>query len=269
MRIVWGAAMSSRSVASFALVGCLFLACGGKVGGSPGSGSSGSSSGASSGGTSSGGTSSGGGSSSGVSSGGTSSSGVSSGSSSGSATCVDIQASSYDTSCNSVSDCFLMQVGTICDGTCACGNFAANVSGQAQYEQALSEVQLSDCFCPDAPIDCIGHQCTTAGAVGVDASAPPPDSGTCVDIDLSTYDTSCNVSSDCIEITAGTICSGSCACGGATINVADEGRYDAAISGIQTGACPCPAELPPSCVAGKCVFCGFGPNSPPGCPDAG
>jgi hypothetical protein len=70
---------------------------------------------------------------------------------------------------------------------------------------------------------------------------------------------------DCITITAGTICTGSCLCGGATINRDGQARYDAAISGIMTGLCPCAASPPPRCLGGTCVVCTGGPGDPPEC----
>src|SRR5208283_2561625 len=79
-----------------------------------------------------------------------------------------------------------------------------------------------------------------AGGDGGSGSA-----GGCVDVELSTYDLSCQEDSDCITISAGQICPGDCACGGATINVSGQARYQSAVSGIQTGVCGCPLENEP------------------------
>jgi hypothetical protein len=79
---------------------------------------------------------------------------------------------------------------------------------------------------------------------------------------------SCNVDSDCVEITSGTVCNGSCECGGSVINVDGQARYNQATAGIVPGACSCPAWGSPTCVQDKGVFC-LGPNLAPGCPDVG
>jgi hypothetical protein len=88
-----------------------------------------------------------------------------------------------------------------------------------------------------------------------DAGPPPPVIDGCVDIVLSTYDQSCQKSSDCIGITAGEVCTGGCACGGAVINVSEEARYNQAIAGIQSEGCPCPPPGMPTCVQGTCTTC--------------
>jgi hypothetical protein len=63
---------------------------------------------------------------------------------------------------------------------------------------------------------CGGKQLGGGGGSGGPGDAggvfTEPDGAVCVDIDLSTYDTSCNQASDCISITAGTICGGDCNC---------------------------------------------------------
>jgi hypothetical protein len=257
MQLVWLQVMSHRVLSASALVGCLLIACGGKA---FSGGSSSSSSGGSSGGSSS---------SSGSSSGGSSSGGSSSGgSSSGGGGCVDIDYATYDVSCNSVSDCFPIQVGQVCDGQCACGDYAANVSEQARYEAALSSLKLAACFCPATLLACVGHQCSVQGGTTADASAPP-DSGACVYVDLSTYEQSCKTDADCTEITAGTLCPGNCFCGGSAINVSGDSRYGEQVASIQPGVCGCPAEGVPRCVGGTCTICGPGNNQPPGCPDGG
>lgn len=242
----------------------LLAACSGKIE-TTGSGDGGSSSGSS--GSSSGG--------SGSSSGG-SGSGSSSGSSSGGGTCVDVVLSSYDTSCQTSSDCISITAGQICAGDCACGGATINASGQARYDAAISSIQLGECACPlEGTPQCLQSQCTICTGGPSDppecgtsvADAGPPDSGlVCVDIDLSTYDTSCETSSDCVGITSGEICTGSCECGGATINADGLNRYSAAISGIVAGGCPCFEPGTPTCVQKQCILCGLGQ---PGCPDGG
>ena len=82
-----------------------------------------------------------------------------------------------------------------------------------------------------------------------DASAPDG----CVDVDLSTYDQSCKTANDCVYVNAGLVCSGSCGCGNAFINVSGEARYDQAVGNIQFAACPC-TPLTPACNDGACSY---------------
>jgi hypothetical protein len=95
-----------------------------------------------------------------------------------------------------------------------------------------------------------------------------PDGAVCVDIALSSYDQSCSSTSDCVEITTGNICPGSCACGGTPVNKSGEAQYQAAISGIKLDDCPCASDGVPACVAGKCILCTFDGKTP-GCSDGG
>jgi hypothetical protein len=88
------------------------------------------------------------------------------------------------------------------------------------------------------------------------------DSGAdCVDLDLSTYDTSCVQTSDCIDVTGGEICPDSCFCGGSTVNISEETRYKTTLASTpfleqaQTNFCGCPFFGSPTCVAGQCVMC--------------
>lgn len=231
-----------RTSAVVASVACLLLACSGKtLGGSPGG----------SGGGSSGGGSGGGG------------------------ACVDIDLSSYDVSCATAADCVSISAGEICPGTCTCGGAAINAAGQARYEQAISGVALGQCFCPEIPApQCIAGVCSAGGGTtttSVDASTTTTtaDAAACVDVDLSTYSESCSVDTDCVVVTSGNICTGSCACGGSVISASEQSRYDQAIQGIQTAECPCPSEGTPRCLGGTCTLCSFGPNQPPGCGDGG
>ena len=104
------------------------------------------------------------------------------------------------------------------------------------------------------------------------SSGPDGDSGGCVDIDLSSYDTSCQTDSDCIDVNAGTFCAGyTCACGGSTINIDGEARYNAAFYSIPAApGCSCPYLGNPRCVQARCVFCpapGLATTGPPGCTD--
>jgi hypothetical protein len=115
----------------------------------------------------------------------------------------------------------------------------------------------------------IGGSGGTSGTVGGagGSTGTGGDGGTCVDIALSDYDTSCTTASDCVEITAGTICTGGCECGGAAINIADQSKYDAAIASIKPGICGCPTFGMPACIKGTCTLCLSGTT--PGCGDGG
>jgi len=67
-------------------------------------------------------------------------------------TCGSIQASDYDQSCSTASDCVVVAEGDSCNGLfCVdCGNAAINVSAQAQYEANLNSIggQTGICPCP-------------------------------------------------------------------------------------------------------------------------
>lgn len=92
--------------------------------------------------------------------------------------------------------------------------------------------------------------------------------GSCVDIDLSTYDQSCSVDGDCILIAAGHLCPGACGCPAAPINAKEQARYEAAVAPAHLLACPCAFPGSPRCVQNKCTLCT--PNSTePGCSDGG
>jgi hypothetical protein len=126
----------------------------------------------------------------------------------------------------------------------------------------------SDTGLPDASLTESSDAAADGSTSVTDAGSPAADADGCVDIVLSTYDESCQEDSDCIGITAGEVCNGSCDCGGAVINVSGQARYEQAISGIVFADCPCIAGPIPTCVQGTCTRCGLGAN-PPGCPDGG
>ncbi len=196
--------------------------------------------------------------------------------------CVDIHESGYDRSCQHNTDCIAIASGPICSGyTCVCpGGAAINVSEQARYQSELSSVRPGTgplCSCPvSARPECLGGVCTmcrgllsdppACGSTVVDAGQ---DGSACVDVDLATYDQSCQSASDCMGITAGVLCPRACTCGGAAVNVAERLRYQTTVARLGTLACPCAAPAPIACVQNRCTVCGFGPNQPAGCPDGG
>jgi hypothetical protein len=202
--------------------------------------------------------------------------------------CVNVDLSAYDTSCIQNTDCISVNVGQVCSGTCLCGGGGAiSASAQPEYKAALSSIQTNDtCPCPPArPVACVAGQCTQqcnfnpndpfdcpggdseggleAAVMVVSEGGGPEDSSVCVDVDISTYDTSCSQDSDCIGISGGEICPRStCFCGGSAVNVLEQSRYQAAISSIVVAdeqappfVCACPPVGIPVCAAGRCTLC--------------
>jgi hypothetical protein len=96
-----------------------------------------------------------------------------------------------------------------------------------------------------------------------------PDGAMCVTVDAASYDDTCVQDTDCVFITTGQLCTGSCGCGDTPINVSGLAGYQAATSSVLTGDCPCPDPGTPRCLTNRCTACGFGPNEPAGCEDAG
>ena len=117
---------------------------------------------------------------------------------------------------------------------------------------------------------------TDAAPADAGGDAESGDAAFCVTIDPSTYDTSCQLDTDCINVTLGPICAGyNCTCGGAAINADGQARYDAVIASVPPGPgprCQCPYFGRPRCVHAQCLYCpsSIGPMpAPPGCPDGG
>jgi hypothetical protein len=107
---------------------------------------------------------------------------------------------------------------------------------------------------------------SSSGYSGTSSGGGSGSSTTCVDINPAQFDQTCNQASDCFVITTGTICTGACLCGGSVaINVSGEPRYQAEVSAVATGLCPCPPELPPACSGHLCVACTGAPTDPPDC----
>jgi hypothetical protein len=108
---------------------------------------------------------------------------------------------------------------------------------------------------------CVGR---TEGAGDGGAGNDGGSASGCVDVPIADFDTSCVRDSDCVAVTTGDVCPGACLCGGATINVADQSRYEQMVQGVATGECNCPLEPVPQCVAGTCTVCPAGSRDP-GC----
>ena len=190
--------------------------------------------------------------------------------------CVDIEVVSSDLSCGSDRDCAVVRTGEVCSGQCSCGDTAVNATASARFQSDTASLTLEACPCAfPGEARCLGGQCTlcgpgpTAGCndagtiAAEDSGTGIVDGGTgtstadgskCVEIDLSTYDQSCNQASDCIRIQTGEVCSGQCACGGAPVNISEAARYEQATKGLASGLCNCPVELVPQCVGNRCVL---------------
>ncbi len=238
----------------FAVV--LLGACGGKTTGGTGGGE---------GGESSSGSSAPGGSGSGSS--------VGSATASGSGSCVDVTVPPSALTCESDSDCTIVATGQLCSTSCFCPlspvNNASAAGIRAQYPvqtggiacgclidgapRCLSGVCTLCSGGPDDPSGCNDGGISTGDDSGIVIGVPDASTGTCVEIDLSDYSTTCNTASDCISINTGSVCDGSCACGGSLINVSGQAAYEQAIAGITFAGCPCAEQLP-SCVNGECAF---------------
>jgi hypothetical protein len=212
--------MWHRAAVAASFAASLFLACGGRTDGA-GAGSS-------SGGSSSGGSSSGG------------------------PGCVDVDLTTYDTSCSVDSDCVWITSGEVCPGYCDCAADAPiNQDGLARYQQAVAGVPTSACHCSPRPFGprCVDHQCSAGGP----DAGPPADAGACVNIDPSAYDRSCKVDADCTSIRSGQVCSGQCDCGGdAPVSLTGEAQYESAVAGLLLQGCPCPAPAQVGCFSGTC-----------------
>jgi hypothetical protein len=87
--------------------------------------------------------------------------------------------------------------------------------------------------------------------------------GSCIEVPLSSFDTSCQKDTDCVEVTTGTLCLDGCLCGGSAINASSQAAWENDVMGLGSGtACPCPGSPPPVCVSGTCTLC---EDTPGGC----
>jgi len=244
--------LRAASAAAFFALG-LAVACGGsQLAGGPGSGSAGS------GGSGGGGSGGSGGSMSAPDG----------------ATCVDINLSSYDQSCNHDSDCVAVAGGgQFCDGYCDCDMATINQSAVAGYTSALSAVtQGPVCACPESGNPtCVDHVCQLCLDIGGGSTCrrdeAGADGGACVTFELSTAQT-CKKDSDCGLVGTGLLCNGSCGCGTTPANQEGVSAYNAATSQITFAGCPCAVAGEPTCVEGTCALCLPGGGTP-GCPDGG
>jgi hypothetical protein len=91
----------------------------------------------------------------------------------------------------------------------------------------------------------------------------------CVDIEVAPADVSCNSDSDCELGLTGHVCEGQCDCGDTPLNAAAAERNQSKTASLIFEGCPCADPGEPRCLGGQCTLCGFGPNEPAGCSDAG
>jgi len=118
---------------------------------------------------------------------------------------------------------------------------------------------------------------TVGGASGASGAGESNDGGTCVNVDLSSYDKSCRQDTDCVAVVSGPICSNSyCSCpgGDVAINVSGQPRFEATVSPVLSsipvgGRCSCGNARIPQCIAGVCTVCTGGPSDPLGCDSYG
>jgi|HubBroStandDraft_6_1064221.scaffolds.fasta_scaffold376225_1 hypothetical protein len=246
-------------------------ACGGRVLGGVGSEED---SGTGGGGGASGGGAGGGGFGGGGSGGG--------GGTGGGGRCIDLEVLPSDLSCGNDSDCELVGTGQFCNGQCSCGDTPVNAAAATRFQSETASLTLVACPCAfEGEPRCIGGQCTLCrfgtdqpgcnedGGITIiedggifisdggdfDTGISTGDGPTCVDIELSTYDQSCNQASDCILIPTGELCTGQCDCGGSPVNISEQSRFNQATSGIKFAGCSCPIEAVPQCAAdGVCVI---------------
>jgi len=204
--------------------------------------------------------------------------------------CVDFELGPSDLECASDGDCNTVRTGTICSGECSCGSTPVNMSGSDRFGSATSGLTLDACPCafPGEP-RCIGGQCAVCGfgpdqpagcadgGGAVDAGADvstTSDAGTCFDLDLSSLDTSCETSSDCVGAMSGELCStDNCRCNTSSISADAASAYDQLLAEVPAMAgpgpfCNCPAAWIPTCIAHQCVTCGPG-STQAGCSDGG
>jgi hypothetical protein len=176
-------------------------------------------------------------------------------------------------------DCFLgHRVATCIFLAWGCGGNVTG-SGRADASSTSDAAGTTVDGSSDGPnVDVLsdGPSVDGSGDAGVDT-----DSGTCM-ISASNYDQSCNVDSDCVQVSAGDYCSAAtCTCGGSAINVGSMAQFNAAVAKTPLGSgaldsvrvvCGCPCESGAVCRSGKCqaAFCGApSADTLPACADAG
>ncbi len=107
------------------------------------------------------------------------------------------------------------------------------------------------------------------GTVTATGSLVASTSSMCVDIAVTPSELACEADTDCELVPTGEVCTGQCGCGGTAVNEAAVQTIEAELAPVHLAPCPCPAPPAPRCSHHQCVTCGYGPNQPPECEDAG
>lgn len=119
-------------------------------------------------------------------------------------------------------------------------------------------VVLSVALATSSIVACSGKTLVSGASPDASAEGGSGDGAVCVNVVLSSYDQTCNVDTDCVEITSGTICNGSCECGGSVINIDGQSRYQSQVAPITPSGCPCAYDGNPKCINHSCTLCAPG-----------
>jgi len=112
---------------------------------------------------------------------------------------------------------------------------------------------------------CGGKAIVTSDAGGGGGSGSSSGGEACAEVPLSSFDTSCQVDTDCVSVVTGMLCPGACNCGGSTINQSSQSDWQSQAGRFLTGNCFCPDSPAPRCIGGTCTLCTGGPSDPPAC----
>jgi hypothetical protein len=141
------------------------------------------------------------------------------------------------------------------DGHLGCGTLVCADAGSDGGNDCAGQV-APPCAAPPPNCEWQGPECVDGhlGCGTVVCSGLSDAGTTCVEIDTSSYPTSCTTASDCALISgSGKVCNGSCDCGDFAVNQAGEQKFEAATSGLHFETCPCPDPGELACVGGACV----------------
>jgi len=138
-------------------------------------------------------------------------------------------------------------------GHLGCGTLVCADAGNDAGNDCEGQV-APPCAAPPPGCSWEGPECVDGHlGCGTVVCSGAPDAGTCVQIDTSSYPTSCTTASDCALIASGDVCNDSCDCPSFAVNQAGEQKFEAATSGFHFEACPCPDPGELACVGGACV----------------
>jgi hypothetical protein len=129
-----------------------------------------------------------------------------------------------------------------------------------------------------APLLIVGLASACGGKTLGGSAGSGEDSGTgategggagCVNLEVLPPDLACGSDQDCELVRTGEVCNGQCSCGDTPVNTAAAARFQSETASLRLEACPCADPGEARCFGGQCTLCGFGPNQPAGCNDAG